>query len=201
MRELHNAISGSGNTSEMGKVEIWFHEDCISWMADIRLVGHVILGIFWPNQYYQFLVITTLTHYNLCILLYISLYILNVSGLEDAIISSRKALCFKCKLPGSTLGCTALGCRELAHFHCAKAAHWSIDEHIFQARCSRHKLSQNIISFRILVVRCDLSTNDTNSSVLRYIKYPFRQNDNIKIHLKTFHYKLSNCAYHDAHSD
>ena len=57
MRELHNAISGSGNTSEMGKVESWFHEDCISWMADIRLVGHVILGIFWPNQYYQFLVI------------------------------------------------------------------------------------------------------------------------------------------------
>ena len=59
MRELHNAISGSGNTSEMGKVESWFHEDCISWMADIRLVGHVILGIFLPNQYYQFLVITT----------------------------------------------------------------------------------------------------------------------------------------------
>ena len=42
LRDLQNAISGS--TSETDKVEVWFHEDCISWMADIRLVGHVILG-------------------------------------------------------------------------------------------------------------------------------------------------------------
>ena len=45
MRELQNAISGSGGTSDNDKVEVWFHEDCISWMADVRLVGHVILGI------------------------------------------------------------------------------------------------------------------------------------------------------------
>lgn len=65
----------------------------------------------------------------------------NLSGLEDAISSSRKALCFKCNLPGSTLGCISVGCRELAHFHCAKEAHWAIDEYNFQARCSRHKPS------------------------------------------------------------
>ena len=46
MRELRNAMSGSAAHSETDKVEIWFHEDCISWMADIRLIGHVILGIF-----------------------------------------------------------------------------------------------------------------------------------------------------------
>ena len=62
-------------------------------------------------------------------------------GLEDAVCSSRKSLCFKCNLPGCTLGCVALGCRELAHFHCAKGAHWKIDETNFQARCSRHKKS------------------------------------------------------------
>ena len=44
MRELQNAISGPGASSETDKVEVWFHEDCISWMSDVRLVGHVILG-------------------------------------------------------------------------------------------------------------------------------------------------------------
>ena len=44
MRELQNAISGSGASAETDKVEVWFHEDCISWMSDVRLVGHVILG-------------------------------------------------------------------------------------------------------------------------------------------------------------
>ena len=44
MRELQNAISGQGASSETDKVEVWFHEDCISWMSDVRLVGHVILG-------------------------------------------------------------------------------------------------------------------------------------------------------------
>lgn len=106
MRELHQAMAGtSGTPSEPDKVEIWFHEDCVSWMSDIRIVGHVIIG------------------------------------LEDAVCSSRKSLCFKCNLPGCTLGCVALGCRELAHFHCAKGAHWKIDETNFQARCSRHKKS------------------------------------------------------------
>ena len=44
MRELQNAISGSGASSDSDKVEVWFHEDCIAWMSDVRLVGHVILG-------------------------------------------------------------------------------------------------------------------------------------------------------------
>ena len=45
MRELHQAIAGtSGTLSEPDKVEIWFHEDCVSWMSDIRIVGHVIIG-------------------------------------------------------------------------------------------------------------------------------------------------------------
>ena len=45
MRELHQAMAGtSGTPSEPDKVEIWFHEDCVSWMSDIRIVGHVIIG-------------------------------------------------------------------------------------------------------------------------------------------------------------
>ena len=44
MRELQNAIGGSGASSEADRVEVWFHEDCIAWMSDVRLVGHVILG-------------------------------------------------------------------------------------------------------------------------------------------------------------
>ena len=44
MQELYNVMSGSATSLETEKIEIWFHEDCVSWMADIRLVGHVILG-------------------------------------------------------------------------------------------------------------------------------------------------------------
>ena len=46
MRELHQAMAGTtqGAPSEPDKVEIWFHEDCVSWMSDIRIVGHVIIG-------------------------------------------------------------------------------------------------------------------------------------------------------------
>ena len=45
MRELHQAMAGtSGTPSEPDKVEIWFHEDCVSWMSDIRIVRHVIIG-------------------------------------------------------------------------------------------------------------------------------------------------------------
>ena len=87
------------------QVEVWFHEDCICWMPDIKLVGNVLLG------------------------------------LEDAISSSQRALCSKCHGRGSTLGCVKRGCRELAHFFCAKQNHWQIDDNLFQARCSLHSMS------------------------------------------------------------
>ena len=51
MRELYNVMSGSATPSDTDKVEIWFHEDCISWMADIRLVGHVILGMLLLRKF------------------------------------------------------------------------------------------------------------------------------------------------------
>ena len=50
MQELYNVMSGSATSLETEKVEIWFHEDCVSWMADIRLVGHVILGRSLINE-------------------------------------------------------------------------------------------------------------------------------------------------------
>ena len=137
MRELQNAISGQGASSETDKVEVWFHEDCISWMSDVRLVGHVILGnkfICISHIFQGFFI-----YHSVLINLHNSIKLYILSGLEDAISSSRKAICFKCNLPGSTLGCISVGCRELAHFHCAKEAHWAIDENNFQARCSRHK--------------------------------------------------------------
>ena len=45
MRELYNVMSESGSVPDLDQTEIWFHEDCICWMADIRIVGHVILGM------------------------------------------------------------------------------------------------------------------------------------------------------------
>ena len=85
-----------------GHAEVWFHEDCVCWCPDIRIVGNVVLG------------------------------------LDDAISATQRAPCSKCHLRGSTLGCVANGCRETAHFHCAKSLRWTIDEEIFQARCAKH---------------------------------------------------------------
>ena len=34
----------SGESTDPDQVEVWFHEDCICWMSDVRIVGHVILG-------------------------------------------------------------------------------------------------------------------------------------------------------------
>ena len=55
LRELQNAISGSTIPSDTDKVEVWFHEDCLSWMADVRLVGHVILGMLIVCKIQNFL--------------------------------------------------------------------------------------------------------------------------------------------------
>jgi hypothetical protein len=59
-------------------------------------------------------------------------------GLDEAIRQSHRELCSKCYLTGCTLGCVENGCRETAHFLCARQSGWSIDLESFQALCSTH---------------------------------------------------------------
>ena len=62
MRELYNVMSGTATSFDTDTIEIWFHEDCISWMADIRLVGHVILGMLLRNKscIYDFIIFSSI---------------------------------------------------------------------------------------------------------------------------------------------
>jgi len=92
----------SEKTSSDNRVEVWFHEDCVCWCPDVRLVGTLVIG------------------------------------LDEAVKLTQRALCSKCHLRGSTLACVANGCRETAHFNCAKLLGWDVDQEIFQARCAAH---------------------------------------------------------------
>jgi hypothetical protein len=97
-----SAESPSKNNSRAGQVEVWFHEDCICWMPQIRLVGCQLLG------------------------------------LPEAIKVSQKAVCTKCLYKGCTVACGRMKCREVAHYHCAEEANWTLIEDEFQARCESH---------------------------------------------------------------
>lgn len=62
-----------------------------------------------------------------------------ILGLEEAVESSQAAQCSRCHRRGSTLACVALGCRETAHFPCARSWGWSVDEQLFHAKCLKHR--------------------------------------------------------------
>ena len=73
----------------------------------------------------------------------ISLVGTRLFGLEEAIQGAQSALCSTCKKPGSTMACLKAGCREMAHFPCARESKWQIDCHNFEAHCSKHKSQEN----------------------------------------------------------
>lgn len=62
----------------------------------------------------------------------------NLLGLDEAIRQSHVEMCSKCHLTGSTLGCVHRGCRETAHYLCARSSFWMIDEETFKALCPQH---------------------------------------------------------------
>ena len=58
-------------------------------------------------------------------------------GLSEAIRMSQKAVCSQCQNRGSTLACNTIRCRETAHFACAQALDWAIDEETMSAKCAK----------------------------------------------------------------
>ena len=63
-----------------------------------------------------------------------------IIGLESALSSAETVLCQKCGKNGSTIACIRVGCRDSAHFPCAKSNFWAINEPDFEARCPKHKV-------------------------------------------------------------
>ena len=61
-----------------------------------------------------------------------------ILGLSEAIRVSQRAVCGKCNYRGSTLACSQIRCREMAHFPCGQDMDWTIDEDNFLSRCHLH---------------------------------------------------------------
>ena len=101
-RARHKSAENVKAASNESRAEVWFHEDCVCWCPDVKVVGNVVLG------------------------------------LDEAVAATQRAPCSKCHLRGSTLGCVAKGCRETAHFNCARLQKWTLDDNLFQARCAQH---------------------------------------------------------------
>lgn len=66
-----------------------------------------------------------------------------VVGLETAVWGSVRHQCGICKQYGAMLSCLQRSCSDEVHVPCAKRCDWSLDEHSFQGRCSKHSLATN----------------------------------------------------------
>jgi len=61
-----------------------------------------------------------------------------IIGLEEGIEQCQDLFCSQCHNRGASVGCTAHGCKETAHVHCATKAKWHLDMHNFDAKCVKH---------------------------------------------------------------
>ena len=59
-------------------------------------------------------------------------------GLEDAVSGAAGTCCSLCKSAGATIRCLKPGCRDAAHFPCAREGRWMINEYNFEAYCPKH---------------------------------------------------------------
>lgn len=62
-----------------------------------------------------------------------------IVGLEEAVWTCCNVNCAKCGLKGANICCLRRGCTSVAHFCCAKAADWHLDEDNFKSFCPEHK--------------------------------------------------------------
>ena len=59
-------------------------------------------------------------------------------GLEEAVSGATEVCCSRCKKSGATIKCLKPGCKECAHFPCAREGLWLVNQYNFEAYCPKH---------------------------------------------------------------